>query len=136
MEIRIRTSGSTVVGFWFCLLGAGLSAFVFWQSILAGLIFLAGWCGASMGICRLRGASVRGRLTGSEIEVSRGLFFKTVRRLPTRFISGVYRLDTPLLRRARASIVLVYSPAGVLLLPGMDAQDAARLELALMGGRP
>ena len=55
--------------------------------------------------------------------------------MPTRFISGVTRLETPLLRRLHASVVVVHSPAGALLLPGLDADDARRLESALTGGR-
>ena len=76
-----------------------------------------------------------GRLRAGELSVSRGVLFQTTRRMPTRFISGVTRVETPLLRRLHASLVVVHSPAGTLLLPGLDADDARRLESALTGGR-
>lgn len=136
MEIRCSTAGALAVGIWWCLPGLALSPFVFWQSLAAGVIFALGWCGAALLTCRIRLGSLQGRLRAGELSVSRGVLFQTTRRMPTRFISGVSRLETPLLRRFHASLVLVHSPAGTLLLAGLDADDARLLETALAGGRP
>ena len=136
MEIRCCPAGVLVTGLWWCVPGLALAPFVFWQSWLAGLFFLPGWCGAALLICRVRLGSLRGRLRAGELGVRRGVLFCTEQRMPTRFISGVTRIETPLLRRAGACLVVVHSPAGALLLPALEAGDALRLETALAGGRP
>lgn len=136
MEIRCSAAGALVMGLWWWVPGLALSPFVFWQSPVAGLVFLVGWCGAASLTCRVRLGSLRCWLRGGELAVSRGVLFQTTRRMPARFISGVTRLETPLLRRLHASVVVVHSPAGALLLPGLQADDARRLESALTGGRP
>ncbi len=136
MEIRCSPGAALVFGLWWCVPGLALSPFVFWQSLAAGAVFVLGWCGAALLTCRVRLGSLRGRVRAGELSVSRGVLFQTTRRMPTRFISGVTRLETPLLRRFHASLVVVHSPAGALLLPALDADDARRLESALTGGRP
>ena len=135
MEIRCSTAGALAVGLWWCVPGLLLSPFVFWQSPAAGFLFVLGWCGSAILTCRVRLGSLLGRLRAGELSVSRGVLFQTTRRMPTRFISGVTRVETPLLRRLHASLVVVHNPAGTLLLPGLDADDARRLESALTGGR-
>lgn len=136
MEIRCSPAGALAFGIWWCVPGLALTPFVYWQSPAAGVVFLLGWCGAALLTCRIRLGSLQGRVRAGELAVSRGVLFQTTRRMPTRFISGVTRLETPLLRRLHACVVVVHSPAGTLLLPGLDTDDALRLETALAGGRP
>lgn len=136
MEIRCCPAGILVTALWWCLPGLALCPFVFWQSAAAGVVFLLGWCGAAFLICQVRLGSLQGRLHAGELRVRRGVLFCTEQRMPTRFVSGVTRIDTPLLRRAGASLVILRSPAGTVLLPALEAPLARRLEAALAGGRP
>ena len=133
MEYRLQRRGLAVLALWLCLPGCALSAFFFWQSVPAGLVFLCAWVAAALILCLGRGASVRVRCERGELQVQAGVVFRTLKRLPVRFVSGVQVLSTPLLAWAGCRILTVHSAGIVLALAGLTAEDAQRLA-ALLGG--
>lgn len=134
MEYRLHARGLAVLTLWLSLPGGLLSAFVFWQSVLAGAVFLGLWLAGAAGLCLGRGGSVRVRLAQGELQVRAGLLFKTVKRMPVRFVSGVDLLATPLLRWAGCRVLAVHSAGVVLVLAALTEADAAALAERLGGG--
>ena len=133
MEIRLQPRGLAVLTLWLCLPGALISAFVFWQGFWAGVVFLCLWAAGSALLCLGRGRSVRASFAGGELRVSAGLIFRTLKRMPARFVSGVDLFDTPLLLWAGCRVLAVHSAGAVLVLAGLSAEDAGALALALGG---
>lgn len=133
MEYRLQPRGLAVLAFWLCLPGCALSAFFFWQSFLAGLVFLGVWVAAALILCLLRGGTVRVRVERGELQVRAGLVFRSLKRVPARFVSGVGVLSTPLLAWAGCRILTVHSAGILLALAGLSAADAEALA-ALLGG--
>lgn len=133
MEIRLQPRGLAVLTLWLCLPGALISAFVFWQGFWAGVVFLGLWAAGSALLCLGRGRSVRASFAGGELRVSAGLIFRTLKRMPARFVSGVDLFDTPLLLWAGCRVLAVHSAGVVLVLAGLSAEDAGALALALGG---
>lgn len=134
MEYRLHTRGLAVLTLWLSLPGGLLSAFVFWQSLLAGAVFLGLWLAGAAGVCLGRGGSVRVRLAQGELQVRAGLIFKTVKRMPVRFVSGVELFASPLLRWAGCRVLTVHSAGMALVLAGLAEPDAAALAAALGRG--
>ena len=133
MEYRLQPRGLAVLAVWCSLPGCLLSAFVFWQGVLAGALFLAVWVGSAVGLCLVRGGSVRVRAGRGEIQVRAGVLFKTVKRLPARFVSGVGLFATPLLRWAGCRVLTAHSAGVTLVLPGLAGADADALAALLSG---
>ena len=133
MEYRLQPQGLAVLAFWCCLPGCALSAFFFWQSLWAGLVFLCVWTAAALGLCFVRGGSVRVSCERGELRVRAGVLFRTLKRMPARFVSGVGLVSTPLLGWAGCRILIVHSAGILLALAGLSAADAEALA-ALLGG--
>lgn len=133
MEIRLKPRGLAVLALWLCLPGAVAAAFVFWQGFWAGVVFSGIWAAGAALLALGRGGSVRASLAGGELKVSAGLIFRTLKRMPARFVSGVDVFSTPLLRWAGCRVLSVHSAGAVLVLAGLSAGDADRLAGALGG---
>ena len=56
-----------------------------------------------------------------------GIAFAVTRQLPRRAVTGVQLLRTPLLWMAGGSVLVVRSPGGQLLLPGVPSVQADAL---------
>lgn len=135
MDYRLKTRGLAVLTLWLCLPGCLLSAFVFWQNVWAGGIFLCLWAGAAAALCLGRGRTVRVRFCQGELQVRAGVLFRTLKRMPARFVSGVDLLCTPLLGWAGCRVMAVHSAGAVLALAGLAAADAEALA-GRLGGPP
>ena len=136
MEYRLQPRGLAVLALWLCLPGCVLSAFFFWQGFLAGLIFLCCWVAAALILCLGRGGTVRVRCERGELQVRAGIVFRTLKRVPARFVSGVDLASTPLLNRAGCRILIIHSAGIVLALAGLSASDAGQLSALLSGEGP
>lgn len=134
MEYRLQPRGLAVLAFWLCLPGCVLSAFFFWQGFLAGALFLCCWLLTDLVLCFGRGGSVRVGFAGGELQVRAGVIFRSLKRLPARFVSGVNILSTPLLARAGCRLLTVHSAGIMLALAGLSAQDAEQIAGLLGGG--
>ena len=133
MEIRLKPRGLAVLALWLCLPGALAAAFVFWQSFWAGVIFSCTWAAGAALLAFGRGGSVRVSFSGGELRVSAGMVFRTLKRMPARFVSGVDLFSTPLLLWAGCRVLAVHSAGAVLVLAGLSVGDAGRLACALSG---
>ncbi len=133
MEVRLQPRGLAVLTLWLCLPGALVSSFVFWQGFWAGVVFLGLWAAGAALLCLGRGRSVRASFVQGELQVSAGLVFRTLIRLPARFVSGVDLLCTPLLLWAGCRVLAVHSAGAVLVLAGLSAEDSGALAQALGG---
>ena len=63
-----------------------------------------------------------------------GVAFPVLRQVPRRAVTGVLLLRTPLLWLAGASILVVRSPGGALVLPGVPSVQADALAVILSEG--
>lgn len=133
MEIRLKPRGLAVLTLWLCLPGALIAAFVFWQGFWAGVVFSCIWAVCAALLALGRGGSVRASLAGGELRVSAGFIFRTLKRMPARFVSGVDLFSTPLLLWAGCRVLTVHSAGTMLVLAGLSAEDAGRLAEALGG---
>lgn len=136
LHFRIDPAGARVLGLWLFVPGAAAAPFLFWQTFWGGAAFLVAWSLASLWLAPLRAGSLRGSVSLGEVRLSQGILFKSSYRVPTRFVTGISRFRTPLLRACRCSLLLIYTSGAVLLLPGVADETADRLTEALQGGRP
>ena len=83
----------------------------------AGLVFLL-WA---------RMCSFAAVLTRGSLIVHAGAAFVVTRQVPRRAVTGVQLLRTPLLWMAGGSVLVVRSPGGQLLLPGVPSVQADAL---------
>ncbi len=136
LRFTTNARGVKVIALWLLVPGAVLTPFLFWQSFWLGLLFCAVWLFLCLVCLPLRLSSFRGSVSLGEVRVSRGILFKTHRRIPTRFVTGVNRVRTPLLRAANCSFLIVYTSGTLLLLPAIGDDVADRLVHVLQGGAP
>lgn len=134
MDIRLEPRGLAVLTLWLCLPGAFAAAFVFWQGFWGGVLFSVLWAAGAAVLALGRGGSVRASFAGGELQVSAGVIFRTLRRMPARFVSGVDVFSTPLLLWAGCRILVVHSAGTMLVLAGLSAEDASRLA-RILGGK-
>ena len=135
LHFRIDPAGSKVLGLWLFLPGAVISPFLFWQTFWGGASFLVAWSLLSLWLAPLRARTLEGSVSLGEVRLAQGILFKTNHRVPTRFVTGISRFRTPLLRACRCSLLLLYTSGAVLSLPGIADETADRLVEALQGGR-
>lgn len=135
ISFKPSTAGLFITLFWLALPGLVAAPFVFWQTLWGGILFLAIWGVILLGPVHLHLASLRGSCTLVELRLERGILFTTRRRIPTRFITGVLRLQSPLSRWAGCCILLLYTSGSVIVLPGLPQKTAEQLATLLEGGR-
>ena len=133
-HFTLNPAGAKVVGLWVFLPGLVAAPFLFWQGFLPGAVFLCVWLVFALLVVPARLGSTQGSLSLGEMRLSQGILFKRRQRIPTRFVTGTSRLETPLLRACRCCVLLVYTSGTVLILPGIGADAADQLVRALQGG--
>ncbi len=134
LRFSVHPRGAKVIALWTLLPGLVLTPFVVWQSLAIGIVFGALWLFFSFVLIPLRLTSFEGSVSLGEVRVSQGILFKTSHRLPTRFVTGVNRIRTPLLQCAECSILVVYTSGSFLVLPGISDDLIEPLTRALHGG--
>lgn len=134
LHFQIDPAGSKVLGLWLFVPGAAAAPFLFWQTFWGGAAFLVSWSLLSLWLAPLRACTLEGSVSLGEVRLAQGILFKTSHRVPTRFVTGVSRLRTPLLRACRCSLLLLYTSGAVLLLPGVADETADQLVETLQGG--
>ena len=134
MKISPSRRGLAVLYLWLLLLGALVGAFVFWQSLRGGLVFLCLFAGGAALYVFVRLGSLVVRVAGGELRADCGVLFLRLRSWPLRYLAGVSRFDTPLLRLAGCCLVLVHFSGGAMLLAPLDARDAGALCAAMEAG--
>ena len=134
LRFTASAGGARVVALWLLLVGAVLAPFVFWQTFWGGVLFCAVWLFFCAVCVPLHLSTVRGSVSLGAVRFSRGILFKSSRRVPTRFVTGVCRIRTPLLALTHSSLLVVYTSGCVLFLPPVSDEDAGPLIHALGGG--
>ena len=117
MEWKSTPAAARAAAFWYTLLGLFLAAFAFWQSLTAGIAFAAVWLllGLWLGLAVL--PTWRVRLTPRELEVSVGVLFPILHRMPRLTVCGLQRVTTPVLRRAGLCLAWAYTRADTIFAP-------------------
>lgn len=133
-HFTLNPAGIKVVGLWVFLPGLVAAPFLFWQGFWIGAVFLCLWLVFALLLVPARLGSTQGSLSLGELRLSQGILFKHRQRIPTRFVAGTNRLETPLLRACGSCVLLVYTSGTVLILPGISSDVADQLIRALQGG--
>lgn len=129
--VVIEPRGRAVLCLWTALPGLVAAPFLFWQGFLWGLLFCAAW--AALDFCIwARACSFVAAVTPHALRVQVGIAFCVSRTLPRSGITSVLRLDTPLLRLAGASLLVVFSPGLWVILPAIPRAHAEALCAALL----
>ena len=134
VRFRLDKKGIGVVCLWFVALGALAAPFAFWQGLSPGAVFSAAWLAVFLLWLPARLARLEGSITLGELRVSGGIWFKSSRRIPTRFVSAAGCFSTPLLRRCGCCVLILSTSGAVVMLPGIADADAHRLTACLQGG--
>lgn len=134
VRFRLNSKGVAVICLWFVALGALAAPFAFWQGVGPGVFFSAAWLAVFLLWLPARCRSFEGSVTLGEVRVSGGIWFKSSRRIPTRWVSAAGRFSTPLLRLCRCCVLVLCTSGAVLVLPGISDEDADRLLPYLQGG--
>lgn len=134
VRFRLDKKGIGVVCLWFVALGALAAPFAFWQGLFPGAVFSAAWLAVFLLWLPARLARLEGSITLGELRVSGGIWFKSSRRIPTRFVSAAGSFSTPLLRRCGCCVLILSTSGAVVMLPGIADADAHRLTACLQGG--
>ena len=122
-----------VLCLWAAVPGALFAPFWFWQGWARGLGFCLLWAGLVFALWA-RSCSFTAALTPGHLRVQLGVAFPVLRQVPRRAVTGVLLLRTPLLWLAGASILVVRSPGGALVLPGVPSVQADALAVILSEG--
>lgn len=129
--VVIHPRARAVLCLWAAVPGLVAAPFLFWQGILWGVLFCAVW--AALVFCVwARACSFVAAVTPQVLQVQSGIAFYACRTLPRDGITAVLRIDTPLLRLAGASVLVVFSPGLYTFLPGIPQPQAQALCAALL----
>lgn len=133
MEIRFPRRGRAVVLAWLGLFWAALCALAAWQA--PSWERLTGALGAAAGLLlwrRMKGVRLRWNAAG-RLTLASGRLLPLETTLPPGAVLRVSVSSTPLLRLAGCRLVTLHTLHGQILLPGLDAADAAALRDAVCG---
>ncbi len=129
--VIIQPQGRAVLCLWAVIPGLIAAPFLFWQGLLWGLAFCALW--AALVFCVwARACSFVAAVTPQVLLVQSGIAFYVSRTLPRAGITSVLRIDSPLLRLAGASVLVVFSPGLCTILPAIPRPQAQALCAALL----
>ena len=118
MEWKSTPAAIWAAALWYTLLGGFLAAFAFWQSLTAGIAFAAVWLLLGLWLLLVVLPTWRVRMTPRELEVSVGVLFPILHRMPRLTVCGLQRVTTPVLRRAGLCLAWVHGAGGqTCLLP-------------------
>lgn len=127
MEFRLHPRAPIILSVWFCLPGALLCPFIFWQSFLWGVAFLVLWVLAALALGVSLGRTMRGTAKAGQLIVCCGLLFKCSWRLPLRYITGLTRLETPLTLLTHCCTLVVHTSGRAVVLPALGDEIATQL---------
>ena len=108
MEWKSTPAAIWAAALWYTLLGGFLAAFAFWQSLTAGIAFAAVWLLLGLWLLLVVLPTWRVRMTPRELEVSVGVLFPILHRMPRLTVCGLQRVTTPVLRRAGLCLAWVH----------------------------
>ncbi len=74
-------------------------------------------------------AQIQLTLSGAELRLQTGRLFRTVRRQPVWNLNSVQIFQTPLLKKAKSCILILYSAHSVWIIPATDIQQAEKISL-------
>ena len=131
MDFRLHRQAPLLISLWLALPGAVVCPFVLWQSLAAGLTLTAVWLVLALGIGCSVGFSLRGSARAGQLHIRSGVLFKTTWRLPLRFITGVTRLETPLMQLLHCCTLTVHTSGRVVVLPAISEGVAIQLTALL-----
>lgn len=134
LSFRICSAGIKITALWVLLPGILLTPFLLWQSLWLGIAFCVIWALLSLILIPLRLHSFEGSISLGELRVQHGLLFKLNHRIPTRFITGVTRVQTPLLRLVNCSFLIIYTSGTFIFLPGIENEVAEQITHVVHGG--
>lgn len=98
----------------------------------AGIAFAAVWLLLGLWLLLVVLPTWRVRMTPRELEVSVGVLFPVLHRMPRLTVCGLQRVTTPVLRRAGLCLAWVHGAGGqTCLLPLLPAEDLDALCRAL-----
>lgn len=131
MQFRLHPCAALLLSFWFCLPGALCFPFIFWQSHTAGIVFLALWLCLSVLLGQSVGRSLHGNVYAGQLTLCCGVLFKGSWRLPLRFITGITRLESPLMLLTHCCTLVVHTSGRAVILPALSNADAVQLTALL-----
>ena len=117
MEWKSTPAAAWAAALWHTLLGGFLAAFAFWQSLTAGIAFAAVWLLLGLWLLLVVLPTWRVRMTPRELEVSVGVLFPVLHRMPRLTVCGLQRVTTPVLRRAGLCLAWSYTKADTIFAP-------------------
>ena len=132
MSFTISRKGGLLVGCWLTGLAAAIGLLLW---LLCGFLWAAGGflllCGTAFcfGVLRRRGYRVR--VTERELSIERGFFYRVLKRVPRRCITGVTCFSSPLSRRLGVCAVVIHTTGLSTPVVGLSIADSERLRAAL-----
>ena len=135
MNYTVTRKGAMLAALWLTgLFGVcGFLLWLFWNWLAALVVFLCGTL-ASVGLALLHQLGYRVRVSGRDFSVERGFFYRTLRRVPLRSVTGVWTFSTPLGRLLGACGMVVFTSGATVILIGLSPADSERLQTALLTG--
>lgn len=134
LHFSICSAGIKIISFWVLLFGTLFAPFVLWQSLFLGILFYALWGVFACVFVPMSLHSFQGSISLGEVRISKGILFKTSHRIPTRFVTGVTRLQSPLARLGNCSFLILYTSGTFILLPGISNNMADQIIHVIQGG--
>lgn len=129
MEICCTKAGIRVLKQWASVGLVIPSVLLFWQ--IWWLCILV-WAVAAYIACfslERWAAQIQLTLSGAELRLQTGKLFRTVRRQPVWNLNSVQIFQTPLLKKAKSCILILYSAHSVWIIPATDIQQAEKISL-------
>lgn len=130
MDFRLHPCAPLLLSVWFCLPGALCFPFIYWQTHTAGIVFLVLWLCLSVLLGQSLGRTLRGSARAGQLNVSCGVLFKGTWRLPLRFITGITRLESPLMQLMHCCTLVVHTSGRAVILPALS--DAVAIQLSAL----
>ncbi len=127
MDFRLHPCAPLLLSFWLSLPGLLCCPFIFWQSQYAGIVFLLIWLALSVLLGQAVGRTLRGSARAGQLNVSCGVLFKCTWRLPLRFVTGITRLESPLMHLFHCCTLIIHTSGRVLVLPALSNVEAIQL---------
>lgn len=135
MNFTVNRKGALLAAGWLTGL-CGVIAFLLWLfwNWLAALLFFVIGALVCTSLCLLHRQGYRVRVTGRELSVERGFFYRMLERVPLRSITGVWILSTPLGRLLGSCAIMVFTAGATVVIIGLTTADSERLRSALLTG--
>lgn len=132
MKATIPVKGATLPACW-ALAGALAAGVLAWllADVRWGTGVFALLAGVLVPLCYLHRIGYTVEVRGRELVVTRGFFFRTVLKVPVRYISSTGRLSTPLSRRLDTGLLTVTSSGRLTVIVGLPTAEMSRLRRLL-----